>query len=218
VYGDRAIEGADESLPYPDRYLVAYAETKAAGEKAVRAANRDDLLTVSLRPHLVLGPGDVHLVPRMLARARAGKLRGIRGGVAKVDWTWVDDGARAHLQAADALLPGVSWAGRPYFISQGEPVPVWELLGRLVEACGAPPITRYMDARVAYAAAAVLEVAYRALPLRGEPPITRFVVKQLSTSHWYDISAARRDFGFDPRMTLDGAVERIAAWVREAGL
>src|SRR5262249_54032330 len=122
VIGDHAVEGGDESLPYPRRYLAHYPRTKAEAERLVLAANRPGLATVALRPPIIWGPGDHHLIPRLLARARAGKLRQVGDGSNRVDVTYIDNAAAAHLRAADRLAPGSPVAGRAYFVSQGEPV------------------------------------------------------------------------------------------------
>jgi nucleoside-diphosphate-sugar epimerase len=203
------IEGGDESLPYPRRYVAHYPRTKAEAERAVLAANGPDLATVSLRPHLIWGPGDHHLIPRLLARARAGQLRQIGDGTNRVDVTYVDDAAAAHVLAGDCLAPGAPLAGKPYFISQGEPVALWPFINRILALAGLPPVARHIPARLAYAAGALLESVHRFLDRRGEPRMTRFLALQLSTSHWFDISAARRDLGYDPAVTVDDGLQRL---------
>jgi 2-alkyl-3-oxoalkanoate reductase len=216
VYGDSGIEGGDESLPYPDSFLTPYPETKAIAERAVLAANDDTLSTVALRPHLVIGPGDNHLVPRIVERGRAGLLRRIGSDPNPVDWTWVEDCARVHLAAADRLGPGAACAGKAYFVSQGEPVPIWDLINRILAAADAPPVEKTVPAGLAYFAGACAETVFRVLGRKEEPRLTRFVAKQLSTPHWFDISAAKRDLGYAPQVTLDDAMERLRAWLQEA--
>ena len=110
----------------------------------MRAANDGRLATVALRPHLIWGPGDTNLVPRIIARARSGRLRRIGRRPNLVDSTYIDDAAEAHLHAADRLAPGPgsSIAGRVYFVSQGEPWPVWDLVNRILQAAHLPPVTR----------------------------------------------------------------------------
>src|SRR5262249_29114610 len=125
VGAGHAIEGGDESLPYPAHFLAHYPRTKAEAERLALAANGPDLATVSLRPPLSGGPGDNHLTPRLLARARAGRLRQVGDGGNRVDVTYIDNAAAAHLLAADRLAPGSPVAGQAYFISQGEPVALW---------------------------------------------------------------------------------------------
>src|SRR5581483_2463045 len=166
VGGGHAIEGGDESLPYPRHYLAHYPRTKAEAERLVLAANGPDLATVALRPHLIWGPGDNHLIPRLLARAKAGRLRQVGDGTNRVDVTYIDNAAAAHVLAADRLGPGSPAPGKAYFITNGEPVALWPFVNRVVALAGLPPVTKRIPAGVAYAAGAVLEAAYRLLGRR----------------------------------------------------
>ena len=208
------IEGGNESLPYPKHFDAYYPETKALAEKAVLAANGPELTTVALRPHLIFGPGDPHLIPRVIARARAGKLRRIGSRPVRVDVTVVDNAAQAHLNALDRLAAGAACAGQPYFISNGEPVDLWVFIDRVLAEAGLPPVSRRVSAWKARLAGRVLESAYRLLRLPGEPPMTRFVASQLSTSHWYDITAARRDLGYEPAVSVEEGLRRLGEWLR----
>ncbi len=208
------LEGVDESIPYPKHFDAAYPETKALAEKAVLAANGPDLATVALRPHLIWGPGDPHLIPRLLARAREGKLRRIGSRAVKVDVTYIDNAADAHLLAAEKLAPGSPVSGKTYFISNGEPVELWGFIDRILAEAGLPPITRTVSAWKARLAGRVLEWVYRGLRLPGEPSMTRFVANQMSTSHWYNISAARRDLGYEPRVSIDEGMRRLGEKLR----
>lgn len=209
VHAGGDIEGGDESLPYPVHFEAAYPETKALAEKATLAANDSELATVALRPHLVWGPGDPHLIPRIIARARTGKLRRIGTRDPLVDVTYIDNAAEAHILAADRLTPGSSVAGKAYFLSNGEPVGLWSFINRILSDNGLSPVTRSVSVRQAKLAGRVLEWWYRTLRLAGEPPMTRFVADQLSTSHWYDITAARRDFGYEPRVSIEEGLKRL---------
>ena len=201
---------ANESVPYPEHFEAYYPETKAKAEQAVLAANGPDLATVALRPHLIWGPGDPHLVPRLLARAREGKLRRIGSRPVKVDVTYIDNAADAHVLAGEKLTAGAACAGKAYFVSNGEPVELWAFVDRILAAAGLPPVSRTVSVWKAKLAGRVLEWVYRALRLPGEPPMTRFVASQMSTSHWYDISAARRDLGYEPRVSVEEGLRRLA--------
>jgi nucleoside-diphosphate-sugar epimerase len=207
------ITGGDESLPYPKRYLADYPRTKAQSERAVLAANGPDLATVSLRPHIIWGPGDNHLIPRLIERARAGKLRQIGDGANRVDVTYVGNAAAAHLLAANRLSPESPVAGRAYFISQGEPVPVWPFINHILSLTGLPPVTRRVPLAVAYAAGAVLEATYRMLGRADEPRMTRFLAVQMGSSHWFDISAARRDLDYAPEVSTEEGLARLGEWL-----
>ena len=209
VFGRDDLCGVDESTPYPPRYLAAYPETKAAAEKMIMAANSASLATVALRPHLIFGPDDPHLIPRVIARARAGRLRQVGDGRNLVDVTYIDNAARAHVQAADALGPGSRCAGKAYFISQGKPVELWPWLNDLLEGVGAPVVTRAVSFDKAYWVGAAFELMYRTLGIIREPPMTRFLASQLAKSHYFNISAARRDFGYNPAVSTGEGVKRL---------
>lgn len=209
VFDGRDMEGVDESVPYPAHYEAPYPATKAEAERLVRAANGDALATVSLRPHLIWGPGDTNLVPRILARARAGRLRRIGRKINLVDSTYIDDAAIAHVHAADRLAPGSTIAGRVYFLSQGEPWPLWTLVNRILQAASLPPVTRTIPRALALVAGALCEASWHALRRVDEPPMTRFLARELSSAHWFDIAAARRDLGYEPSITIEEGMQRL---------
>ncbi len=211
VFGKDHLSGVDESQPYPKRFLSDYARTKAAAEQLVLAANGPALSTVAIRPHLIFGPGDPHLIPRVIERARSGRLRRVGDGQNRVDLTYIDNAAEAHVLAVDALRPGAACAGRAYFISQGEPVILWDWLNALLARIDVPPINRTISFRAAYAAGAAMEFLYSATRRTDEPPMTRFVALQLAKDHFFDISAARRDLAFSPRISTEEAVNRLVA-------
>ena len=209
VFDGRDMTGANESTPYPSNFAAHYPRSKALAEQRVRAANDSQLATVSLRPHLIWGPGDNHLLPRLVARANAGQLRRIGARPTRIDTVYVDNAAEAHLLAADRLQPGSPVAGKVYFISQDEPVPTWEMVNRLLQAAGAPPVTRSIPVWLALALAWGFETAHRLTGSHAEPRLTRFVVHELATSHWFDLSAARRDLGYAPKVSISEGLERL---------
>ena len=215
VHAGGDIRGGDESLPYATRFSSAYPRTKAVAERLVLAAADDDLGTVALRPHLVWGPGDTQLVPRILDRARRGRLRFVGGGSAVIDTTYVDDAVAAHLCALDRVAPGAACSGRAYFVSSGEPRPVREVVTAILAAGGLPPETRSVPLPVAVAGGAVAEGLWWLLRRPDEPPMTRFLAHQLATDHWFDIGAARRDLGYVPGTGLDEGFRRLALWLQE---
>jgi nucleoside-diphosphate-sugar epimerase len=214
VFDGRDMEGVDESVPYPDHYDAHYPRTKAIAERLVLAANGPDLATVALRPHLIWGPGDNHLIPALLARARAGRLRRIGRDNKLIDSIYIDNAAEAHRLAADRLAVGSPIAGKVYFLSQGEPVPLWDLVNRILAAAEAPPVRGSIPAQVAYAAAWVVELLYRIVAPEAEPPMTRFVARELATAHWFNIEAARCDLGYRPGVSIDEGLRRLAESLR----
>ncbi|MGX9721451.1 2-alkyl-3-oxoalkanoate reductase [Stenotrophomonas acidaminiphila] len=208
--------GADE-VPYGEDFQAPYAATKAIAEREVLAANGPELATVALRPRLIWGPGDNQLVPRLAERARAGRLRFVGDGLNKVDTTYIDNAAQAHFDAFDHLVAGASCAGKAYFISNGEPLPMRELLNRLLAAMGAPAVEKSISFKAAYRIGAVCEKLWPLLRLRGEPPMTRFLAEQLCTPHWYSMEPARRDFGYVPRVSIEEGLRRLRDSVRATG-
>ena len=158
-------------------------------------------------------PG-LHRAPATPAGGAGGPLRPRLDQVNLVDSTYIDDAAAAHLNAADRLEPGSPIAGRVYFISQGEPWPVWDLINRILQAAQLPPVTRTIAPTLALLAGAVCETLAHALRLADEPPMTRFLARELSSAHWFDISAARRDLGYEPSVTIEEGMRRLeeALW------
>ena len=221
VYGEGSIENGDESLPYPPSYLAHYPASKAAAEKIVLEANGSTpetgrgqaLWTCALRPHLVWGPGDRHLIPRVVSAARARRLAQVGDGTNKVDVTYIDHAANAHLLAADRLGPGSSVAGKAYFIGDAEPVVLWPWINDLLRRLGLAPVERRVSYRAARRAGMAMEVLHSLLPFLGEPRMTRFVAAQLATSHYFRHQRAERDLGYKPSVDNDTGMERLVAWL-----
>lgn len=206
--------GVDESKGYPEYFLNFYSETKARAEQMVLQANGlSGLATVSLRPHLIWGPGDPHLLPRLLAAADAGRLRQVGKGDNLVDITYVDNAAQAHLLAAQRLAPGSPQAGKAYFISDGSPVRLWTWINQILEGSGRQPVTGQISLAKARLAGGLLEWIYRTLRLPGEPPMTRFAACQLGTSHYYDIGASQRDFGYRPEVSFEDGMASMLSHI-----
>jgi len=211
VFNGKDMEGVDESIPHATRFSTHYPKTKALAEKAVLAAASGDLKAIILRPHLIWGPGDNHLVPRILARAH--RLRIVGNGKNKVDTLYIDNAASAHVLAAEKLAGHPELSGGIYFISQDEPLPLWEMINRILKAGGKKPITRKVPFQIAWVAGALLEFFYKTFKINSEPMMTRFVAKELSTSHWFDISAAKQDLGYTPEISTHQGLERLEKWL-----
>ncbi len=224
VYHGGDLAGVDESAPLCTAAPCAYPTSKAAAERLVTAANSPGFATVSLRPHLVWGPGDKNVVPRVLALARKGRLRIIGAGRNKVDVTHITNVVDAHLLAEQAIRScnqigyegGQGPAGRAYFITNGEPVVLWDWINQLLRGVGSPEITKHIPLGTAYAAGGMLEALWRVLPLKGEPPMTRFVAKEMATDHWFDITAARRDLGYSPRVTMAAGTAELIEHLKQS--
>ncbi len=213
VFNGRNISGDNESLPYGQDIPCPYPTSKVIAEKAVLAADSippGNLRTVALRPHLIWGVGDPNLVPRVLDRARAGKLKIVGEGNNIVDLSYIDNVVDAHLCAEAALdrtenNPG----GKAYFISNDEPVALWTWINELLQAHDIAPVTQSIPLKNAHKIGTVLEGIWKILRLKSEPPMTRFVASELAKDHWFDLSAAKRDLGYHPRVSMAEGMRRF---------
>ena len=209
VHTGRPLDGVDESAPYLETG-PGYPYSKMLAERLVLAAN---LPAVALRPHLIWGPGDPHFLPRLAAKARAGRLFLLKSR-ALVDATHIDNAAWAHVLAAEKLAAGAPIGGRAYFITQGEPLTAGAMVEKLLAAVSPPggprlKVAGYLPAGLGLALGAVCENAWRILRRSGEPPLTRFVAEELTLPHWFDLGRARRDLGYEPLVSLDEGLARL---------
>ncbi len=202
IHAGGDVEGVDESAPLATHFETAYPATKAEAERLVLAANGPTFGTVALRPHLIWGPDDPQLTARVLARAKAGKLRLVGKGLKRIDSVYIDNAVDAHLLALQRVTPGAICGGKAYFITQGEPMPQRDLINGILKAGGLPPCEKSISPRAAYIVGAAMEIIWRVLGRKDEPLMTRFLANQLATAHWYDISAAKRDLGYEPKITV----------------
>jgi nucleoside-diphosphate-sugar epimerase len=212
-------ENVDESAPYARDWLCHYPHTKALAEQEVLGANgQDGLLTCALRPHLIWGPRDRHLIPRLLDRARRGRLVRIGAGKNWIDAVHVQNAAQAHLLAADRLVPGSPVCGRAYFITNGEPVNCWDWIDEILGLAGLPPVRRALSFSLAWRLGQLLELAWKVLGRTDEPRMTRFLAAQLAKSHYFDISAARRDLDYRPEVSMAQGMDQLRDWIAETEL
>ncbi|MBW2658560.1 MAG: NAD-dependent epimerase/dehydratase family protein [Deltaproteobacteria bacterium] len=215
VFDQQDIRGGDESLPYASRFLCNYAKSKMMAEKIVLSADSDSLHSCAIRPHLIWGPGDPHLIPRLVESGKNGKLKIIGSGNNMVDISYIDNVAHGHLLAADNLASAGTAAGNAYFLGQEKPVVLWQWVNVLFSKTGIPQVTASVPFAVAYCIGALLESAYRLCRIRKEPAMTRFVAYQLSKSHYFSHDRARRDLGYSPVVSVEEGMERTVRWVKE---
>jgi nucleoside-diphosphate-sugar epimerase len=211
VFDGKHMEGTDESAPYPERFHAPYPETKAMAEKLVIEAAATGVQAIILRPHLIWGPEDNHLVPGIIKRA--GRLKRIGDGTNLVDTIYVDNAAHAHLLARNALKRDSTLTGNVYFISQDDPVPLWEMVDSFLYAAGLPPVKGRVSASTAFLAGRCFESVYRFFGIQKEPPMTSFAAKELATSHWFDISRAKQDLGYAPLVSTQEGLRRLKQWL-----
>ncbi len=216
VHAGGDIEGQDESLPYPDHFIAHYPRTKAIAEQLVLSSNSDQFAVTALRPHLIWGPGDHHLIPRIKERARLGKVKHLAYDKL-VDSVYITDAAQAHICAWQALKNHPqTCAGKAYFISQGEPWKMGDLINGILEAIGSKPVYQEISPKIAYFVGFCLEKIYTLLNIEKEPIMTRFIAEQLSTAHWFNITAAKRDLKYQPQYSIAEALEQLSLYEKSA--
>ena len=184
----------ESDCPYPKTFLSHYPHSKAKAEQIVLNENTSTFRTTALRPHLIWGPEDPHLIPRILDRAH--RLRIVGDGSNKVGICFVENAAYAHILAADELAQQAKNAGKAYFITDMEPVLLWAWINNLLSSLGKTAITKRISLSWAQSIGGMLEWIWKTFGLSGEPMMTRFVARQLASSHYYDLSAAIQDFGY----------------------
>ncbi|MCJ7820008.1 MAG: NAD-dependent epimerase/dehydratase family protein [Bacteroidales bacterium] len=211
IFGGDHLEGVDESHPYPESPLSNYASTKAQAEQVVLNANSEQLRTISLRPHIVWGPGDTQLTPKIIERARSGKLRRPGKKDYLIDITYIDNFIDAQLLALKKMGESREVCGRAFFITNGEPIKTWEFITATIESAGIQVVHKSLPRSVALFAAWLMELFYRISGKNEEPMITRFIVKELSTHHWFNISAAKNELGYSCRVHFREGMERISS-------
>lgn len=207
------MEGVDESVPYAEIFHTHYVKTKKMAEDIVLSAVKEKgLKAIILRPHLIWGPKDNHLVPRVIARAKKLVKIGKRDNL--VDTVYIDNAAHAQILADEKLAENPELSGRVYFITQDEPIPMWDMINGILNAGGLQPITKSLPHRVVWCIGAVLEFIYTIFRLPGEPKMTRFVADELASAHWFDISAAKNDLGYKPLVSTEEGLKKLAEWLK----
>ena len=209
--GDAIVGGLAEPA-VTGRRGAFYAESKAIAEQRALAAASTEMTVVAIRPHLVWGPEDTQLVGRIVERARAGRLALVGNGAALIDTTYIENAASALVAALDACGPDAVCNGRAYVIANGEPRPIRELVLGICAAAGVHIEPREVPRRIATLAGSLVEQVWRMRGAATEPPLTRFLAEQLGTAHWFDPRPARDDLGWQPTVTIDAGLVRLADW------
>jgi 2-alkyl-3-oxoalkanoate reductase len=197
----------NEDVPYPANYHADYPRTKSIAEQFVLKNHSSTFRTLALRPHLIFGTGDTNLIPTIIAKARSGKLKIIGSGNNLCDFSYIEDCIDAHLCALSALQQNADVGGQAYFISQGEPYPLWKFINAILTYSGEKPVTQKIPKSVA---AFIATIAEKISSFTGkEPFLTRFLVEEMSTHHYFDISKAKRNLGYAPKYSIDAALEKM---------
>lgn len=214
IFDGSDLDGVDESYPYPEKHLSHYSSTKALAEQLILEANSENLKTISLRPHLVWGPYDAHLIPGILKRARTGNLRRIGKEEHFIDTTYIDNMTDALILAAEALETKPEAAGKNFFITNGEPARVWDFVNSIIQIAGHEPVQKKIPEKAAIFAASLSEFMHKAFKLKSEPFMTRFAIKELCTNHWFDITNARDILGYNPRISYAEGFKNLKNYLR----
>lgn len=215
VFNREHIRGGDESLPYPETFLCNYAKSKVMAEKLVLSAQDENLSTCAIRPHLIWGPEDPHLIPRLLQKGKSGELKRVGGGSNLVDISYVDNVAHAHILAGLNLYRGGNGAGKAYFVSQPEPVNLWDWINELFARVGIAPVSGTVPFAAAYSVGAVLELVHTVFRKEGEPRMTRFLAEQLAKSHYFSCAAIERDLGYSPVVSTEDGMNNLVNWIQQ---
>ena len=222
VFNGHPLVNVDEHTAYGNmsKYLSPYAYTKMLAEKFVLASNgQEGVSTLALRPHLIWGPGDNHLIPSIIKAAQKRCLFQVGEGINWVDISYVKNVAQAHLLALSALKnEGNRVAGKAYFISQGEPVQLWPWINQLLRRLNIPEVRIKIPASFAFCLGSFFELFYKILCLKKQPPMTRFVAKELSQDHYFDISAAKMDLHYVPQISTEEGLEKLVEWLKKQGI
>ncbi|MBG08551.1 MAG: 3-beta hydroxysteroid dehydrogenase [Halobacteriovoraceae bacterium] len=212
VFGKDDLQNADESTPYPDKYIGLYAHSKAIAEKKVlESSTSPKLLTTALRPHLIFGEKDPNLIPRLVKAAKEGRLKQVGPGQNLVDVIYVENAAYAHILALEKLYPSSPICGKAYFLGQEAPVNLWEFINRILNIHGLPPVKKTISFKKAYFLGALIEKTLGLLrKYSADPPMTRFIATQLSKSHYFSHKNAFTELGYHPLLTTEKALERLS--------
>lgn len=210
-FGFKSRLNVREDAPLPARSVNEYARTKLLAETEVDRAFERGLPVVSIRPRAIFGEGDNAILPRLISRLQTGRLRVIGDGQNITDLTYVENVVDALLLCAEAPETVL---GRKYNITNGQPLPLWGLIRQVCDALGYEFPRRSLSFRAAMRLAGALETVCRVLPGQPEPLLTRYMVGVLAKSTTLDISAARRDLGYEPRIPVEEGFQRFVRWWR----
>jgi nucleoside-diphosphate-sugar epimerase len=209
-YSSRVNVKENDPLPKP---ISNYAATKLLAEEEIDKGFAEGLAVVSIRPRALFGEGDTVIFPRLLSRLKTGSLPILGDGENIVDLTYVENVVDALLLCAESPA---NTLGKKYNISNGEPIKIWELINRICDKLNLPAPKRKISYKTANAAATVIEFIYTLIPYSPEPPLTRLTVSMLAHSTTLDITAAKTELGYQPKVSVEEGVERFLRWWKQS--
>jgi len=207
LMGGKRIKNGDETLPYTERFNDLYTETKVVAEKFVLSQNGvDGLLTCSIRPSGIWGPGDQTMFRKVFENVLAGNLKVLVGNRrVKLDNSYVHNLIHGFILAAQHLVPGGSAPGQAYFINDGEPINMFEFSRPVLEACGQPYPRIRVPGRLVWLAVTVWQWLHFRFGA-PKPLIEPLGVERVILDNYFSIAKARRDLGYRPLYTTDEAM------------
>lgn len=201
-----------EQSPIPKRKINAYAHTKWLAEQAIDKAYQEGLPVITIRPRAIFGPKDSAIFPRLLQAYHRGGIPLFKGGTNQIDLTYVDNAVDALIRCIQAPQRCL---GKKYNITNDDPRPFLELLQILFRELEIPLKTKKIPYPIAYWAASIMEVSYRLLAPSKEPPFTRYAINVIGVSQTFDISLAKQELGYVPRISIEEGIQRFADWWRK---
>lgn len=202
-----------ENAPLPTQPVNAYAKTKRLAEQEIEDAHQSGLPVISIRPRAIFGPGDTSILPRLIKVSQRSGIPLIDGGKVWIDITYVDNVVDALLlckDAPDTLL------GRTFNITNGESMYLTTLLKMLFHKLDYPFKLKPISYNTAYWVAAAMELVSNTLLFGTEPLMTRYTVGLLAFSQTLDITLAREELGYQPRVSIEQGLETFARWWKQA--
>ena len=209
-YGSRMNVKEDDPLPEP---ISNYAATKRLAEEEIDKGFADGLPVISIRPRAIFGPADTVIFPRLIPRLKSGRLPIIGDGENVVDLTYIENVVDALILCAESPS---NTLGKKYNITNDEPVKIWKLIDRLCDELNMPHPKRKLPQRIVHTAGGLLELLFTLIPTHPEPPLTRLSVTMMSNNTTLDITAAKNELGYKPRVSIDEGVELFLKWWKES--
>lgn len=207
VHGDVEHPPANEDAPL--RPGDIYQETKVEGERLARQAAEDTgVELVVARPSGIYGPGDRRLLKLFRGVAQR-RFVTLGAGTIYYHLTYIDDLCEGFRLCGET--PAAS--GRSYILAGGEVTTLNELVALIAEEAHVPTPRLHVPVWPFWIAGALCEAI--CAPFGIEPPLYRRRVDFFTKSRAFDISRARRELGFEPRVGLREGIRRTLAWYRE---
>lgn len=207
-FGHGSRVGVKETDPLPEP-VSNYAHTKLLAEEEIDKGFANGLPVVSIRPRALFGEGDTVIFPRLLSRLKTGRLPILGDGENMVDLTYIQNVVDALLLCVESP---VKTLGKKYNISNAEPVMIWKLIERICDELKFSRPARKISLRTANLAGAAFELIYSLIPYSPEPPLTRLSVSMMANSTTLDISASKKELGYQPKISVDEGVQRFLSW------